>query len=150
MRFTWPPSGLAAEARATRGARSFARRYIEVLVSSLIQLFCERFDTQAGPYNAPVYREELRANTDFRKYDDTLRMVLDVTDAQADAIERHLEREYVAGRLVYGTQRAATALMTCLVFSLEQSEHVHFIDGSDGGFARAAVAFKKRVANLQV
>ena len=92
MTFTWPPRGLALEARATRGKHSFVRRYLEVLTTSLIQLFCERFDMKAGPYNAPVYREELRANTDFRKYDDTLRMVLDVTGAQADAIERYLER----------------------------------------------------------
>ena len=32
--------------------------------------------------------------------------------------------------------------MTCLVFSIEQSEHVHFIDGADGGYAKAAVGFK--------
>ncbi len=149
MKFTWPPRGLALEARATRGNRSFARRYLEVLTTSLIQFFCERFDMKAGAYNAPVYREELRTNTDFRKYDDALRLVLDVTSIQADAIEQHLEQEYAAGRLVYGTHRAATALMTCLVFGLEQSEHVHFIDGSDGGFARAALAFKKRVAEIQ-
>ena len=35
--------------------------------------------------------------------------------------------------------------MTCVVFSLEQSEHVHFVDGSDGGFAMAAQGFKSRL-----
>ena len=145
MTFRWPPRGLGLEARATAGRQTFLRRYVAVLASSLIQFWCERFNRQAGPYNAPVYRGELRSNTDFRKYDGILRMVLDVSESQAERIEQHLEREHDAGRLVYGVHVADTALMTCVVFSLEQSKHVHFIDGSDGGFARAAQGFKSRL-----
>jgi hypothetical protein len=71
-----------------------------------------------------------------------------VTQVQAELIERHLEREYRDGRLVWGMHLADTALMTCLVFSLDSHEHVHFIDGSDGGFAMAAVGFKERLRAL--
>ncbi len=142
MTFRWPPRGLALEARATAGHRGFPRRYLAVLASSLIQFWCERLDRRAGSYNAPVYREELRSNTDFRKYDGILRMVLDVSETQAERIARYLARERDAGRLVYGAHLADTALMTCLVFSLERSQHLHFIDGSDGGFAMAAKKFK--------
>lgn len=145
MRFGWPPRGLALEARATAGRQTFLRRYVAVLAASLIQFWCERFDSRAGPYDAPVYRDQLRSNTDFRKYDGVLRMVLDVSERQAELIERHLKRGQDTGRLVYGVHLADTALMTCLVFSLERSEHVHFIDGSDGGFAMAAQAFKSRL-----
>jgi len=148
MKFGWPPRGLVLEARATAGRQTFLRRYVAVLASSLIQFWCERFDRRAGAYNAPVYRDELRSNTDFRKYDGILRMVLDVSESQAELIERHLKREQDAGRLVYGVHVTDTALMTCLVFSLERSEHVHFIDGSDGGFAKAAQEFKSRLAVL--
>jgi len=38
--------------------------------------------------------------------------------------------------------------MTCLVFSLEQSRHVHFIDGADGGYALAAVQLKAQLQAL--
>ncbi len=145
MKFKWPPRGLELEARATARRRNFLGRYIAVLGSSLIQFWCERFDRAAGPYNAPVYRDELRSNTDFRKYDGILRMVLDVSESQAGLIEQYLERERGAGRLIYGAHVSDTALMTCLVFSLEQSKHVHLIDGSDGGFTKAATAFKSRL-----
>ncbi len=147
MKFRWPPRGLGLEARATAGRQTFLRRYVSVLASSLIQFWCERFDRQAGPYNAPVYRDELRSNTDFRKYDGILRMVLDVSERQAELIEKHLEREHDEGRLVYGVHLADTALMTCLVFSLEQSAHLHFIDGSNGGFAMAAKEFKAQLGH---
>ena len=145
MRFKWPPAGLKLEARATAGGEGYWRRYLAVLASSLIQFWCERFDRRAGAYDAPVYRRELRSNTDFRKYDGVLRAVLDVSEDQAMMIERYLESEYRAGRLVYGLHIAPTALMTCLVFNLEQGEHVHLIDGSDGGFAMAATGFKSRL-----
>ena len=110
MKFRWPPRGLGLEARATAGGQTFLRRYFTVLVLSLIQFWCERFNRQAGSYNAPVYRDELRSNTDFRKYDGILRMVLDVSASQAELIEQHLEREHDAGRLAYGVHVADTAL----------------------------------------
>ena len=91
MRFGWPPRGLGLEARATAGRQTFLWRYFAVLASSLIQFWCERFDRQAGAYNAPVYRDQLRSNTDFRKYDGILRMVLDVSEPQAARIARYLE-----------------------------------------------------------
>ncbi len=145
MWFRWPPRGLRQEARATSGEGGFLKRYAAIFVQSLIQFWCERFDRKAGDYDAPRYREELRANTDYRKYDGMLRMVLDVTDAQAGAIEAFLEEIYRKGDLVYGTFVTDRALMTCLVFSLAQSEHVHFVDGANGGFAVAAKGFKRRL-----
>ena len=149
MRFRWPPRGLALEARATAGGKSLLRNFCKVLFGSFVQAICERFDRSAGGYDAPAYRAELRANTDFRKFDGILRLVLDVTEEQAKAIEDYLESEYRAGHLVYGTHAADTAFMTCLIFSLEQSEHVHFVDASAGGYAMAAVGFKRRAKEAQ-
>ena len=73
-------------------------------------------------------------------------MVIDVTQQQADEVERFLEAGYRAGELNYGTWRSNAALMTCLLFDLAQSLHVHFIDGADGGYTQAAKAMKARIA----
>ena len=125
------------------------RRTVEVLGSSLFQWWAERFDKRVGHYDGPVYRAEQQANTDFLKYDDKLRMVLDVSPEQSELIQQYLAREHQAGQLDYGFHVADQALMTCLVFNLEQSEHVHFIDGADGGFALAAADFKARQSTRQ-
>ena len=93
-----------------------------------------------------VYREQVVANTDFRKFDDTLRLVLDLNDVQRDALERYLRKGEADGRLVYGMHVSRSALMTCLVFSVEESRHVHFVDGAGGGFSRAARDFDVRAA----
>ncbi len=147
MRFRWPPRDLGLEARATRGTRPRWRHMADLLLESFLQSLCERFDWRMGSYNAPVYRSELRSNTDFRKFDGLFRSVLDVSEAEADAIEAYLEAGYAEHRLIYGVHRADRALMTCLVFNLDRSEHVHFIDGANGGFALAATGFKRRKAH---
>ena len=110
--------------------------YLWALITSFLQSHCERWGIKIGPYDGAVYRGELIAQTDYRKYDGMLRTVLDVSPQQADALEAWLEEAYRAGRLIYGLHRDRRALMTCLVFSLEASEHVHFIDAAGGGLPR--------------
>jgi hypothetical protein len=145
MRFKWVPQGLRMEAQITRGEQSFGRRLLFLLYQSFIQYILERCDLAAGGYNAPAYREELRANSDYRRFDDVLRLVLDCTPAQIQAIESMLEQEYQAGTIAYGLHRSDTALMTCLMLNLDQSEHLHFVDGGSGGFTSASIQYKQKI-----
>jgi hypothetical protein len=147
-RFLWPPKGLAAEATLSHGQGLRALRWLYLALESFLQLIAERFDLKIGPYDAPLYREELRRNSDHRKLADSLHMVLDCTAAEVAAIEAYLAGLHSAGRIVYGTHQASRAMMTCLVFSLERGRHVHFIDGADGGFALAALQLKSQLQAL--
>ena len=145
LRFVWPPAGLPAEARLTRGRSGLWRRGAWLYLESFLQALAERFGLRIGPYDGRSYRAELRRNTDHRKVADALQMVLDCTASQVDAIERYLEQMRGDGRIVYGLHRADRAMMTCLVFSLEQSRHVHFVDGANGGYALAALQLKEQL-----
>ena len=148
MHFRWPPRGLVMEAKVTRGQKSFARRYLEILISSFVQLILERFDLRGGNYNAPVYREELRTNSDYCRVDDSLRMILDCTTTQIKQIESALAALHERGKIDYGTFQTEEALMTCLVDDLSSHRHLHFIDGSNGGFWSAAKDLKSRRHNV--
>lgn len=150
MRFKWPPKGLKAEAKSTKGPFSYWRRYLELLIESLIQAVMNRFDLKGGAFDARAYRDELLANSDYRRFDDTLRMVLDSQADQVQMVRTVLESYHQAGNIAYGLHDTDTALMTCLVFSLERSEHIHFVDGDGGGFWSAAVDFKKRIGTVKL
>jgi hypothetical protein len=147
MEFRWPPRGLRAEIKATVGNRNRFSWTLRLYLNSLFQWLLDRFDWSAGGYHGKQYRVELRDNTDYRRFDDTLRILLDCTLEQADEIDAMLTLRTQRGELVYGLHRADSALMTCLVFNLDKGEHIHFVDGSDGGFTSAAKNLKqKRVA----
>ncbi|MFK7938761.1 MAG: DUF3095 domain-containing protein [Roseovarius sp.] len=150
LKFRFPPSGLPLEIAAGTRHSQNGRRIFWIYLTAFIQYFCERFGLLIGDYNGATYRGELKANTDYRKYDGALRMVLDVSPQQASQIEDFLEHEYQAGRVMYGTWKADQAMMTCLLFSLSESKHVHFIDGADGGYAMAASDLKQRMKGAAV
>ena len=143
----WPPTGLDLEARASRasGASLVARRGALLLVSGFVYLVL-RFGITLGGFVPSVYIKQLVDNSDFRKYDDGLRMVLDCTPALADELDRRLSAAAAAGVVRYGMHRQDTAMMTCFTPSPVQTNHVHFIDGAHGGYALAAMALKGATA----
>ena len=89
----------------------------------------------------------MRTHADYRKFDDVLRMVLDCSEIQTQEIEQYLESKYQEGQLFYGTYKSNNALMTCYVQDIQPGQHIHFIDGGDGGYAMAAKQLKTQLKN---
>jgi hypothetical protein len=139
----WPPPGLDLEARASRqrGERLFIRR-LRVAAATLLAYLIMRFGIRIGGFDPAVYRREVVENSDFRKYDDTLRMTLDCTPALADKIEKRLTQAAAENIARFGLHRQPSAIMTCIVPSISESSHVHFVDGAAGGYALAARRLK--------
>lgn len=146
LQFRWPPRGLGLEATATRADRPRWRRLLSIAAQSLAQALAEGSGLRIGAYQPRRYRAELMANADYRRFDDVLRLVLDVTPDQRQALERHLAELHQRGEIAFGLHVSDRALMTCLLFDLEASRHLHLIDGWGGGFTLAARAMKAQVA----
>jgi hypothetical protein len=108
-------------------------------------LFTRNLDTPSTQWSR--YRGDMVDNTDFRKFDGALRMLIDATDNQTESLLHWLETERNAGALIFGTNQSKQALITCLVESYA-GKHVHFVDGSDGGYALAARQLKRQLAEI--
>jgi hypothetical protein len=87
------------------------------------------------------YKHHFVQNSDFRKLDGTLRMIIAGTKAQREALMTILESYREKGLIHYGYFTASSALVTCIVTRYEQ-EHLHLLDGTDGGYAMAAKMLK--------
>jgi len=142
---TWPPQGLAYEVRATRG-RLLPARWAKVLGRTLFVYTVMRFGISMGGFVPSIYKQQVVENSDFRKYDDALRMILDCTEELAQELERRLSAAASRGIVRYGLHRQDAAMMTCFTPSAIRPDHVHFIDGARGGYASAATALKAAVA----
>ena len=137
----WPPQGVEYEARAARGG-SLAKRRSIVLAITLWAYVVMRFGIKVGNFVPKNYVQQVVENSDFRKYDDGLKMILDCTEELEIALTQRLKTAAAAGILRYGLHRQDAAMMTCFAPSVMRSDHVHFIDGARGGYATAATALK--------
>src|ERR1700716_2952715 len=97
----WPPSGAELEARATRGG-SLLRRRAFVLANGLFAYLVMRFGISVGGFVPKTYVQQVVENSDFRKYDDGLRMILDCTPELERALAQRLASAASAGIIKNG------------------------------------------------
>ena len=144
----WPPPGLELEARASRKSGGWLLlTRLRVAVETLLAFLVMRFGIRVGGFDPAVYRRDVAANSDFRKFDDNLRMTLDCTPDLADEIEGRLAQAQRDNVARFGLYRQSAALMTCIVPSIAESNHFHFVDGAAGGYALAARQLKGHAAS---
>jgi len=93
------------------------------------------------------YKQTLIANTDYRKFDEVLRMIISGDLKQRQQLTAYLDQLRDERKIVFGIHASANALMTCLVFDYE-NDHVHFLDVADGGYALAAKDMKQQLREL--
>jgi len=145
LKLRWPPQGYDLEARASRRAgESIGIRKAKVLARTFLYFLIMRSGLRVGRFTPAKYTQELIENSDFRKFDDALRMVLDCTPQLAAEIEDCLKIAAAKGAVRYGAHRQDAAMMTCFTPSPVNPNHVHFIDGAQGGYALAASALKDK------
>lgn len=136
LREDWGGDDASAGSRLLRLASLFLSR------SAAFALF--RLGVPFGRFSPRRYRRRLAANADFRKYDDGLRLTVTCPVATADQIEARLAAARSVGLVRYGLHRQEAAVVTCITPSLLRDDHVHFVDGADGGYARAAAMLKQQ------
>lgn len=105
------------------------------------------FDYKSSATNWSLYKPDMALNSDHRKFDDMLRVVISGTSEQREELESFLHQRFEDLDLAYGMHVTDAALITCMVFQYHR-DHVHFVDGSGGGYVSAAKQLKERLEVL--
>jgi hypothetical protein len=131
------------------------RNNVSYFIGSLTLAFISLVGTLAFNFNLKLlgvrwgkYRREVVENADFRKFDGSLKMIIDSSAAEEKRLRAYLDRCMDEHKLVYGLHESKAAIMTCLIFTPGQ-DHAHFVDGSDGGYAMAAKVLKKNLTDYK-
>jgi hypothetical protein len=111
----------------------------------IVGWFLLRFGVRQRDVDWGRYEDDLVVNTDFRKFDGSLRLVLTGTRSQRAELTAYLDGLREWGELAYGMHVARAALMTCLIEEREGA-HFHFVDAAGGGYASAAMSLKRSLA----
>ncbi|MEZ4814625.1 MAG: DUF3095 domain-containing protein [Bdellovibrionota bacterium] len=140
-------SGLNVEVAIHTEGKPFLQRF-----RYWSKLLCEIFagfllmalKIKRGSVDWGLYKKKVVEHSDYWKFDDSLRFVFDLSGAQKRALLACLESKRRDAKLVYGVHSSSSALMTCLIFNRD-AQHVHFVDGADGGYALAAIQLKAQM-----
>ena len=142
-RFSFPTAGFDLGARTSRRAgEALGAARLRFGIKALFSWLVLRTGWKFRGFEPSHYLRQLAANSDYRKYDDGLRMTVDCSPALADEIENRLRAASDEGIVRYGLHRQKAALMTCYTPSIHQDDHIHFVDGAAGGYAAAASQLK--------
>jgi hypothetical protein len=129
-------------------SRHFHKSYFARLFWSAFSVWSIK-NQRVKPFNAEKYTKQIPSHSDFRKDDDMLRLVIDCTPDQVDKIRKKVEALRLLGQIHYGIHESDSAIMTCLLGSANDGDHIHFIDGGDGGYAMAAKSLKQQISNTK-
>lgn len=150
LSWKWPPASFFSEIKTQKQNHSEFSQWLQTGLRGIVSALVLTFNIPLGSFKPKIYKSELISNSDFKKFDETLRMVIDCSLAQASEIESLLNHQRQKNGIAFGTHRSSNALMTCIVKSTTNNQHIHFIDGADGGYTLAAANMKASELNSEV
>ena len=91
-----------------------------------------------------LYLEQLVQMSDTLVIDGRINTVISGTAAQRFSLEERLQQMETAGEIYYGLHISNASIMSCYVRNMDDA-HIHFVDGSDGGYTQAASMLKAKL-----
>jgi hypothetical protein len=136
---------VAVKVGSTRGFRAFAtRQAIRFQIIWVMLATALRLRAFQGKKDLSRTKQDNIASSDFRKYDNAVKMILAVSRESRRALQETLEIARARGDIFYGLHVSDRATITCLMHT-ETGGEVHFVDAADGGYAIAAKQLKAQI-----
>ena len=139
---------LSTELKTVRGPKKITRLIMAGMGYLLMKIATRCKGGRLGSLDMTHYKRTQAERSDYRKMAGGPRLVLDVTEDEAERIEAMLASFEKQGLLHYGTSRSDATVMTCLVGDFAADRHVHFVDGAGLGYWRAATVLKNKLKSL--
>jgi len=90
-----------------------------------------------------VYLHNLVSTSDTLVIDGRINTVISGTAEQREMLVNELNKLEAEGEILYGYHISKESVMSCYVRNIND-KHIHFIDGAEGGYTKAAGVIKKK------
>lgn len=91
------------------------------------------------------YLEKLVELTDTLTIDGRINTVITGTVDQRKSLISYLDRMEKDKKIKYGLHVSRESVMSCYVKDMATDDHIHFVDGADGGYTKAANNLKEKL-----
>ncbi|RZL55563.1 MAG: DUF3095 domain-containing protein [Pedobacter sp.] len=120
-------------------------KLVELLQTWLMTLF--------GPLyfltnNGKRYLKRLVEMSDTLVMDGKINTVISGTELQRQQLFKILDELETKGEIIYGFHISNASIMSCYVRDMKD-DHIHFVDGAEGGYTKAAAIFKGKMNDGQ-
>ncbi|MBL7731874.1 MAG: DUF3095 domain-containing protein [Chitinophagaceae bacterium] len=95
------------------------------------------------------YLASLVEMSDTLVIDGKINTVITGSGKQREELQQILEKMEKEGQVLFGLHVSNESVMSCYVRNMND-QHIHFVDGADGGYTKAAGVLKKKLAALPV
>jgi hypothetical protein len=128
---------------------SYLKSFLFIRLQIMLGWIFMKFNLNIGDIKWGEYKNDIITNTDFKKFDGTLRIVISGNSEQRLHLEEYLKYQLNNNKCVYGIHYSDSAYITCLINN-RSGNHYHFVDGSGGGYALAALQMKKQLQDCNI
>jgi len=116
-------------------------RMLELLRQKVLSLYAFIY---LRTFKGRLYLERLVDMSDTLVLDGKINTVISGTVRQRKMLEDFLGNMESNGKIYYGIHVSNASIMSCYVRDLDDG-HIHFVDGSDGGYTQAARMLKAKI-----
>ncbi|WP_245891490.1 DUF3095 domain-containing protein [Flavobacterium faecale] len=95
-----------------------------------------------------LYKFRVTQLSDTIMLDGFLNTVISGTEEQVSRLQMLLDNLESKNKIIYGIHITHASIMSCYIEDKEK-KHIHFVDGTEGGYTSAAVMFKEKMKNLK-
>lgn len=129
-----------SEMKIKHGSRNY-KFLLKRTFSTAVGKFYLRFNKEGQEY-----LNTLVELTDTLVLDGRINTVISGIKAQHDELEQFLSELESNGDIQFGTHRSKESIMSCYVRD-RKDQHIHFVDGGDGGYTKAAGVLKTKFSS---
>jgi hypothetical protein len=120
------------------------RYYVGTLLENFLGLFFFGLNLKLGGLKGQDYLSQLIANADTLTIDGRINTIISGKSEKRKQLISYLKNQEEKGILTFGHHISKESIMTCYIENIN-AKHIHFIDGSDGGYTEAAKELKAKV-----
>jgi hypothetical protein len=118
------------------------RSYIaRTLIRTFIGQLYFKFNWKINNLLGQDYLKQVINNADTLTIDGRINTIISGSKDKRKQFLKYLNEQERLGKLVYGHFISKESIMTCYIENLNE-KHIHFVDGSDGGYTEAAKELK--------
>ena len=96
-----------------------------------------------------LQKKRIAQLTDTIMLDGFLNTVISGTEDQVETLKTFLNNLEAQHKIIYGIHITHASIMSCYIED-RQEKHIHFVDGTEGGYTSAAIMFKEKMKKLQL